>query len=283
MPGTPDFIIVPTSAGNKNLQTWINTVSGTPVDTEAVTLTDSLGNEKVGQQASAASVPVVIASDQSAVPVSGTVSATVSGTVAVSNFPATQPVAGTVAVSNFPATQPVSGSVSVTNFPATQPVSGTVAISNFPAPVPVPLDPAGNVVVDIQNQPQVNIQDSTGEMLLGTNNALNVHLASNEVLNLDGTGNVGVNVENVVSASVTNIPPVTNAGTFPVQDSATEANTLSIATTDASILANSLFQNQLIDLLTLILAQLKANNLLLSSSMSGLPDNSDDIASSLIQ
>lgn len=38
-------------------------------------------------------------------------SQTVSGTVAVSNFPATQPVSGAVSVSNFPATQPVSGSV----------------------------------------------------------------------------------------------------------------------------------------------------------------------------
>jgi hypothetical protein len=38
-------------------------------------------------------------------------------------------VGGTVAVSNFPATQPISGSVSVSNFPATQPVSGTVSIS----------------------------------------------------------------------------------------------------------------------------------------------------------
>lgn len=33
------------------------------------------------------------------------------------------PVSGTIAVSNFPATQPVSGSVSVSNFPATQPIS----------------------------------------------------------------------------------------------------------------------------------------------------------------
>jgi hypothetical protein len=38
----------------------------------------------------------------------------------------TQTVSGSVSVSNFPATQPVSGTVSVSNFPATQPVSGTV-------------------------------------------------------------------------------------------------------------------------------------------------------------
>lgn len=42
------------------------------------------------------------------------------GSVAVSNFPATQPVSGTVAVSNLPVTQPVSGSVSVSNLPASQ-------------------------------------------------------------------------------------------------------------------------------------------------------------------
>lgn len=41
---------------------------------------------------------------------------TVSGSVSVGNFPATQPVSGTVSIGNFPATQPVSiaGSVAVT-------------------------------------------------------------------------------------------------------------------------------------------------------------------------
>lgn len=62
---------------------------------------------------------------------SGTATVTIrvgasSQVVAVTNFPATQPVSGTVAVSNLPGTQPVSGTVAVSNFPATQPVSGTV-------------------------------------------------------------------------------------------------------------------------------------------------------------
>jgi hypothetical protein len=117
-------------------------------------------NNPNGQATMANSEPVVIASDQTAVPVSDNgQSLTVDGTVAVSNFPVTQPVSGTVSVGNFPATQPVSGtvtanagsgtmnvsvqnasipvtdnggsltvdgSVSVSNFPATQPVSGTV-------------------------------------------------------------------------------------------------------------------------------------------------------------
>lgn len=93
------------------------------------------------------------------------VDATVSGSVSVSNFPATQPVsiasaidvntttadAVTASINQtgtandvdanitnasipvtgtfWPATQPVSGTVAVSNFPATQPVSGTVSIS----------------------------------------------------------------------------------------------------------------------------------------------------------
>lgn len=46
----------------------------------------------LGQKVMTASFPVVIASDQSTLPISGSVT----GTVAVSNFPATQPVSGTV-------------------------------------------------------------------------------------------------------------------------------------------------------------------------------------------
>ncbi|WP_307136704.1 hypothetical protein [Pseudoroseomonas cervicalis] len=42
-------------------------------------------------------------------------------------------MSGSVSVSNFPATQPVSGSVSVSNLPATQQVAGTVSVGNFPA------------------------------------------------------------------------------------------------------------------------------------------------------
>jgi hypothetical protein len=68
------------------------------------------------------------------------VTVTVAGTVAglQPTFDRRPAVSGTVAVSNFPATQPVSGTVAVSNFPATQPVSGTVAVSGV----------AGTVLVD---------------------------------------------------------------------------------------------------------------------------------------
>lgn len=42
-------------------------------------------------------------------------------------------LSGTVSVSNFPATQTVSGIVGVNNFPVIQTVSGAVGINNFPA------------------------------------------------------------------------------------------------------------------------------------------------------
>jgi hypothetical protein len=50
----------------------------------------------------AGAAPVFVTN--TSVPVSGSVNATVTGTVAVSNLPATQPVSGTVSVGNFPAT-----------------------------------------------------------------------------------------------------------------------------------------------------------------------------------
>lgn len=62
----------------------------------------------------------------------------VTGSVAVTNLPTTQPVSGSVSVSNFPATQPVSGSLSISNLPATQ------AISAVSLPLPSGASTASN-------------------------------------------------------------------------------------------------------------------------------------------
>ncbi len=80
---------------------------------------------------------IVVNAPASPIPVSLQGTGTISGTVSVSNLPATQPVSGTVDVGNLPATQPVSGTVDVGNLPATQPVSGTVNVGNLPATQPV--------------------------------------------------------------------------------------------------------------------------------------------------
>jgi hypothetical protein len=72
-----------------------------------------------GQATMANSAPVVIASDQTAIPISGTVTSTPSGT---------QTVSGSVSVSNFPATQAVTGPLTDAQLRAIPvPVSGTVS------------------------------------------------------------------------------------------------------------------------------------------------------------
>lgn len=100
-----------------------------------------------------------------AVPVS------VSGSVTVSNLPATQPVSGSVAVSNFPATQPVSGAVSVSNFPATQPVSGPLTDTQLRAtPVPISGTVATSPVVsNSATVAQVVLTTGTNATLLAAN------------------------------------------------------------------------------------------------------------------
>lgn len=142
-----DSSALPTGASTSALQTSGN-VSLSSIDSKLNSL---------GQKLSAASVPVVIASDQSIIPVSvtGSVSATqgtspwvVSGTVnSVQSgvwttgrtwdlsFAADQVDASgsSVSVSNFPAVQPVSGTVTATQGTSPWVVSGTVAVSNFPA------------------------------------------------------------------------------------------------------------------------------------------------------
>jgi hypothetical protein len=78
---------------------------------------------------------------------SGALTADVTGSVSVSNFPATQPVSGSVSVSNFPATQAVSG----TFWQATQPVSGTFFQATQPvsaASLPLPSGAATDAKLD---------------------------------------------------------------------------------------------------------------------------------------
>lgn len=79
---------------------------------------DSLRELQFGDQPAANALSVILSSDQHVL--------AVSGTLAISNFPSTQPVSGVVSVDNLPSTQTVTGTVSVANFPATQPVSGTL-------------------------------------------------------------------------------------------------------------------------------------------------------------
>lgn len=82
---------------------------------------------------------------------------TVTGTVTIGNFPATQPVSGTVAVSNLPATQTVAGTVTVVQ------AAGSALhanIDNFPATVTV-VQAAGTALhAYIDNQIGMGVTDA---------------------------------------------------------------------------------------------------------------------------
>lgn len=103
----------------------------------------------LGQKTSAASQPVVIASDQSTLPISAaslplpagaatsanqTTEITALGTINTTLGSPFQ-AGGSIGNTTFEATQATGTNLHTTvdNFPATQPVSGTVAVSNFPA------------------------------------------------------------------------------------------------------------------------------------------------------
>lgn len=83
-------------------------------------------------------------------------SLTVDGTVAVSNFPATQPVSGTVDIGTMP-TVTVSEPVSIDDNGGSITVDGSVSVGNFPATYPV-TDNGGSLTVD----GTVTVQDGGG-------------------------------------------------------------------------------------------------------------------------
>lgn len=151
--------------GSAVVQSVSGTITTTPPANASTNITQIGGAALTeGQKVMASSVPVVIASDQSAVPVSGTVS--------VSNFPATQPISGSVSVSNFPATQPVSGTVTsnqgtantVANAWPVKPTDGTNAITVKAASTAAVATDTSEVIQISPNQPQLttplNIQGS---------------------------------------------------------------------------------------------------------------------------
>lgn len=182
----------------------------------------------------------------SPVPVNGTVAldtatlvalenTSVTGSISVTNFPATQAVSGTVSVSNFPSSQTIVGTVelgtatltaletttvSVSNLPATQPVSGTVelgatslaalentgvTVSNFPATQPV----SGSVSVG--NFPATQAVSGT----IGVSNFPTTQAVS---------GSVSVsNFPSTQTVSVSNFP-----ATQPVSGSVSISNTPSV-------------------------------------------------------
>jgi hypothetical protein len=184
--------------GNAGTQPWLVDVTNFPT-TQPVsgTVTVLQGTSPwVTSVAFPASLPVtqdttpwIVNGSGYTQPVSGSVS--VSGNVTV-----VQPIgtdlhtvidSGSVSVSNFPATQPISGSVSVSNFPATQNVSGTVTALQGTSPWVV----SGTITTS----PNVNVHDGSGNSIGSTSGSLNVDVTNTVPVTLASTtitGNVTV-------------------------------------------------------------------------------------------
>jgi len=193
-------------------------------------LRDSSGNELLGQQVSADSIPVVIASNQSAVPVSGTVAATQSGSWTVSltsesieigtvdqgtpntiaNAWPVLPTDGTnsqsftasgeakVTVNTaLPAGTNVIGHV-ITDSGSTTAVTGTVAatqsgtwnINNVSGTVSLPTGASTSANQTNGNQ-KTQIVDGSGNVISSTSNSLNVNVTNTEPISGTVTSNQG--------------------------------------------------------------------------------------------
>lgn len=167
-----------------------------------------------GQKTMANSLPVVIASDQSAVPISASslplpTGAATETTLSALNtkVPSGLTVSSTrLLVDGSGVTQPVSGSVSVSNFPATQAVSGTVAATQSGIWSTRTLDGSGSLITSTPNVP-------------AGKNGLDVNV-SNSVLTVVQPGAANLNAT------------VIGTGTFAVQ--ATQSGTWSTRTQDGS-------------------------------------------------
>lgn len=199
----------------------------------------------LGQKASASSVPVVIASDQSAIPISaaslplptgaatsanqsteitalGTINTTLGspfqagGSIGNTSFIATQSTGSNlhVDVDNFPATQPVSGTVAVSNFPATQPVSGTVTANQGTSPWIV----AGGGTAGSSGTAVLTIQGITSGTAVPVSGTVSTTTAANT--------NAQVNNSTTVTTTATTFTPPANSVGFVVE--AESSNTVNL-------------------------------------------------------
>lgn len=239
--GTEQIFVVP--ANTSNYYAVIN------LNVPVVTFTIGAETASIARLIFLNFVPSIAMQEQLAI--SGTV--TVSGSVSVTNFPATQnvnltgttvtqPVSGSVSVSNFPAIQAVSQSggwsvaqsgpwtVGINNFPATQPVSGTVnanqsGIWNVNATqagswsvgiLSLPSIPAGtNAIgsVSVSNFPATQPVSGTVTVNQGTN----PWTVGTHAVTQSGTWNVTVNTALPVGTNTIGNVNAIQSGTWTVQ------------------------------------------------------------------
>lgn len=170
----------------------VNITNSNPIAVSAsVTATiDTTGLATSDGQASQTTLLTAISSKLTApIVVSGTLNTvssgiqTVSGSISVLNFPATQAVTGTF----YQATQPISGAVSISNFPALQDVSGSWLTNTQLRASPLSVDVPGGVSISNVVSVDTGLTPLTNSELRAS--AVNTYLTS------------GVNVSNTVTVT----------------------------------------------------------------------------------
>ncbi len=175
-----------------------------------------------GQALGASSLPVVIASDQSAVPVSGTVTANF-GTLGAAATAAKQPALGTAGASSADvlSMQGVAGGTPV-------PISGSItATTSATASAAPPTYSAGSqpLSVDLAGNLRTVVSGSITATTSGTaSNAAPTYTAGSNPLSLDLSGNLRTVISGALATGSNVIGGVTQSGTWTVQPGNT-ANT----------------------------------------------------------
>ena len=156
---------------------------------------------------------------------SGTLSVT--GGVAVMNFPTIQTVSGTVTAN---------GTVTIANLPNTQTVAGSVTVSNFPTLQAVHDTAVSDTLSDISSALAGTLTTAGTVSISGTVDTAGTVVVSNlpSIQTVDGTVSLAGTSTITGAVSVTNFPT-----TQVVQDVAAEASLASIATALAGTLTTS--------------------------------------------
>ena len=184
-------------------------------------------NNPNGQATMANSAPVVIASDQSSIPVNDNGgSITVDGTVAVSNFPATQPISGTVTVqqavaANLNAT--VVGSVSATQ-------SGTWNINDISGTISLPTGAATETTLSAVNTKIPSGLTVTSTRLLVDGSGVTQPISGTVAATQSGSWSVGLNAGTNYVGRVRLTDGTTDAEVIPL----TNYNAQAVAIVDGS-------------------------------------------------
>jgi len=216
-------------------------ITVTPSGTQNVNLTQVGGSGiSEGQKTMANSIPVAIASDQSAVPVSASSLPLPTGASTSANQTnGTQKTQIVDSSGNVIASTSNALNVQVENFPGTQPVSGTVAVTQSTSPWVVGQTTASNLLSQV-SQPtasllnatvsqatasslnatvvqgtasnlktQANIYDGSGNAITSTSSALDVNIKSS------GLSNQSVNLTQVGGSAVA-LGSTTSSASIPV-------------------------------------------------------------------